>query len=587
MNPIQEVIRAALKHRQEGRADAARTLLQRTISKEPRHPDLHHTLAVLLFEQGEKEQALFYGERAMELAPGRPHILNTMAMLYGAVGRPADSERVCREAIAIDPRYPKPYAALGAVLTDQGKLEEAEGMFKAALTIDPNLAECRQNYGRWLLETSKSEQAVAELMASVRMRPQDHRFQLHLASTMNYAPGTDPHQVFAAHLRFGQLLGTPAAPPPPHDPDPDRPLRIGYLSADFRAHSVAYFSEPILAHHDRTKFQLFCYSNHHVEDHFTERFRAMPGVTFRKIIYQTDEAVVDQIRRDRVDILIDLGGLSIGHRLGVVMRRPAPIQINHIGYPNTTGVRAIDYRIVDSFTDPAGEADALAVEKLERLDPCFLCFRPPEGAPEPTPPAPDAPITFGSFNVSAKINASLLRLWARVLEAAPGSRLLLKSKNLGLPTVRDYFLARFSDHGIDATRVDMLDRVPSTADHLALYSRLHVALDTFPYHGTTTTCEALWMGVPVVSLTGRTHASRVGLSLLNAVGAPELAAADEDAYVRIAADLARDYNRIVDLRTRLRRQMRASPLCDEPGFVARLETFYRRAWRERCAASTS
>ncbi|MCC6675891.1 MAG: tetratricopeptide repeat protein [Phycisphaerales bacterium] len=582
MNQVQEVIRAALQHRQEGRFDAARSLLQRAIAKEPRHPDLHHTLAVLLFERGEKEQALFYGERANELGPRRPHVLNTLAMLYGSLGRVEDSERVCREAIAIEPRYPKPYASLGAVLTEMGKLEEARGMFEKALALDPNLAECRHNYGRWLLETSKSEQAVAELTTSVRQRPQDARFQLHLASTMNYAPGLTAAQVLAAHERYGRLLGDPPPAPRPADPDPDRPLRIGFLSADFRAHSVSYFAEPILTGLDRSRFSIFCFSNSHTEDHVTERLRALPGLTFRRIVNESDDRTAEIIRQDGVDILIDLSGLSIGHRMGVIMRRPAPIQMSHIGYPNTTGVRAIDYRIVDSLTDPPGAADASAVEKLERLDPCFLCYRATAAAPEPQMPGPDAPITFGSFNVSAKVNAPLLRLWARLLEAAPGSRLLLKSKNLGMPTVRDYFLERFSQHGIDAARVDLLDRVPSTADHLALYSRLHVALDTFPYHGTTTTCEALWMGVPVVSLAGDSHVSRVGLSLLNAIGLPELSAADEDVYVKIAAELARDRARLVQLRSGLRERMRASALCDEKSYVARLEAFYRRAWAERC-----
>lgn len=582
MNQVQEVIRSALKHREEGRYDAARLLLQRAMAKEPRHPDLPHTMAVLLLEQGEKEQALYFGERANELGPRRPNVLNTLAMLYGAVGRVKDSERVCREAIAIEPRYPKPYASLGAVLTEMGQLEEAQGMFRKALELDPNLAECRQNYGRWLLETSRSEQAVVELAASVRQRPADSRFQLHLASTMNYAPGVEPREVLTAHERFGRLLGAPPPAPAPSSPDPERPLRVGYMSADFRAHSVSYFAEPALAGHDRAAFQVHCYSNSQTEDHVTERIRGLPGLVFRRIVNQGDAAVSEQIRRDGIDILVDLSGLSIGHRLGVVMRRPAPIQVNHIGYPNTTGVRALDYRIVDSRTDPPGAADAMAVERLERLDPCFLCYRPAAAAPEPVAPPEGAPVTFGSFNVAAKINAPLLRLWARLLEAVPGSRLLLKSKNLGMPTVRDYFLERFAQHGIESSRVDLLDRVASTADHLALYSRLHVALDTFPYHGTTTTCEALWMGVPVVSLAGPTHVSRVGLSLLSAIGAPELAAASEDEYVGIAAELAGDRPRLLALRAGLRERIRASPLCDERAYVARLEGFYRRAWRERC-----
>jgi predicted O-linked N-acetylglucosamine transferase (SPINDLY family) len=298
-----------------------------------------------------------------------------------------------------------------------------------------------------------------------------------------------------------------------------------------------------------------------------------------------DDAALDRAIRDaRIDILIELSGHTAGGRLTALSRKPAPLIVTTIGYPNSSGHPAVDLRIVDSTTDPSG-SETLATERLLRLDPCFLCYRPPADASEPVLPAADAPITFGSFNLSTKVSQETLRLWASVLRAVPGARLLVKSKSLGGDAARRHFLERLAARGIATDRVEIVGYTKGVAEHLALYGRVHVALDTTPYNGTTTTCEALWMGVPVVTLCGDRHASRVGASLLGAAGLGDLVARNADEFAEIAVRLATDRPRLADLRCTLRARLRSSPLTDAESYSARFHALLREAWRARCTAT--
>jgi protein O-GlcNAc transferase len=299
----------------------------------------------------------------------------------------------------------------------------------------------------------------------------------------------------------------------------------------------------------------------------------------------SDDEAAALIRQDKIDILIDLAGHTMGNRLPVFGRKPAPLQMTYLGYANTTGLRAIDYRITDSLSDPPGMTDAHYTEKLLRLDPPFLCYQPPEQ----TPPVADPPmlsngfVRFGSFNNATKIREETIALWSRVLAALPDARLLLKARALGDAGARRRIFQGFAAHGIDAPRVELIEAGMSLADHLDTYRTMDIALDTFPYNGTTTTCEAMWMGVPVVSRVGGTHVSRVGLSLLSSVGHPELAVETDDAFVATAVDLASGPRPLTDLRRSLRDQLRASPLCQARGFSPRFELALRDAWRTYCA----
>jgi predicted O-linked N-acetylglucosamine transferase (SPINDLY family) len=396
------------------------------------------------------------------------------------------------------------------------------------------------------------------------------------------------------------------------DRDPERPLRIGVLSGDLRTHSVGYFAEPWIAAKPADVTLIAFHTNPpNPADPMEKRFRSLFDQWVEAAML--DDAALDRaIREARVDILIELSAHTAGGRLTALSRKPAPVIVSAIGYPNTSGHPAVDYRLVDSTTDPCSDrpsrphadppagphayphggltaaetsADDLATERLLRLDPCFLCYRPPADASEPVLPAVDAPITFGSFNLSTKISSETIALWSAAMAAVPGSRLLVKSKALGGDAARRHFLERLACGGIAPERVEIVGYTKGIAEHLALYGRVHVALDTTPYNGTTTTCEALWMGVPVVTMAGDRHAARVGASLLAAAGMPELVARNADEFAEIAARLATDRARIAEFRTTLRGRVAASPLADSAGYAARFHAALRGIWRERCAGS--
>ena len=287
-----------------------------------------------------------------------------------------------------------------------------------------------------------------------------------------------------------------------------------------------------------------------------------------------------------VDILVDLAGHTAGNRMPLFSLRPAPVQVTYLGYPNTTGLSTMDYRITDAWADPPGQTEALHTEKLIRLDHGFLCYTPPEAAPEvdPSPHRKTGAVTFGSFNNMAKFNAGVASLWASVLKAVPGSRLIMKFKTLSDPEVRQTVIDAFAANGVSSDRLSLHGFLPSFADHFALYNRIDIGLDTTPYNGTTTTCEALWMGVPVLALAGRTHVARVGVSILTGLGLSELVAQSREDYVQMAAALARDCRRLDALRKGLRPRMQASPLMDGPGFARRVESAYRAMWRRWCTS---
>jgi len=361
---------------------------------------------------------------------------------------------------------------------------------------------------------------------------------------------------------------------------------LGVLSPDLREHSCAYFLEPLLRHLDRSAFEIYLYHDHFRTDAISARLQSLAAV-WRNFVGQPDASVEKVIRADAPDILIDLAGhTGSTNRLPLLARRLAPVQVTYLGYPDTTGVPAMDYRFTDGIADPAGDADAFATERLVRFAPTAWCYAPPSDSPAPDP-APCArtgdPVTFGSFNAPAKLTDATLAQWGRLLGAVPGSRLLLKGSNFSDPAGRAESLARFARCGLPVDRVDLLGRTAGTAEHLACYHRIDVALDTFPYHGTTTTCEALWMGVPVITHAGDCHVSRVGASLLTAVGHPEWIARDEDDYIHIAATLAADPARLRTLGRELRSQVLASPLMDHAGQATRFGTALRECWQAWCA----
>jgi predicted O-linked N-acetylglucosamine transferase (SPINDLY family) len=416
-----------------------------------------------------------------------------------------------------------------------------------------------------LVRAGRRDEAMDLLESFVARHPADAAMRSELLMGLQYLE-REPAAVARAHRAFGEHL--PRPDPPRFTRRPGEPLRVGLLSSDLRGHSVGFFVQS-LAMHARAGMELVAFSGAPKawSDGVTERIRAHCGRWHE--VGAMDDATLDAlIRTERIDVLLELAGHTTGHRLAAIARKPAPVIVTAIGYPDTTGLPAIDARLVDSITDPAG-TEARCTERLVRLDPCFLCYTPPEDAPEPRMPAAEAPITFGSFNNASKIGPRTARIWSGVLAAVPGSRLLLKSAGLADRVTRGVLLQALAAEGIDPERVETLDLAAGRREHLDAYARVHVALDTTPYNGTTTTCEALWMGVPVVAIRGDRHAARVSTSLLRAAGFSEWIADDAAGFARVAAELALDRSRLMALRSSMRDTMQASTLMDGRGYAAR------------------
>jgi predicted O-linked N-acetylglucosamine transferase (SPINDLY family) len=365
----------------------------------------------------------------------------------------------------------------------------------------------------------------------------------------------------------------------------DRPLRIGYVSGDFRNHAVAWFMTPVLEQHDRQKFHVYCYSNFHKVDSTTTMLQHY-ATGWRQIENTSDRSAADLVRKDGIDILIDLSGHTRGGRLGLFAYKPAPVQMTYLGYLNTTGMPTIDYRITDALGDPFGQSERYHVEKLLRLPDCMWCYAPHQRMPDVSalPAGTGGHITFGSFNNSMKLNPELIELWARVLGAAPSARLIIA----GVPSgkMRERIHEEFAMKRVDPGRVELLGRLPMHG-FWRLYHRVDVALDSFPCNGGTTTFDSLWMGVPVVSQCGDRFASRAGFSILSNAGLNDLVAFSDEEYVAIAASWARDLDRLRAVRAGMRDRLRASPLLDSARFTRNLEHLYRQAWHEWCRSRQS
>jgi predicted O-linked N-acetylglucosamine transferase (SPINDLY family) len=391
-----------------------------------------------------------------------------------------------------------------------------------------------------------------------------------------------PADIFASHEHVGQQFERPIArfaQRAGENENSARPLRIGYVSPDFRQHSVAHFIEPVLAAHDKKKFEVFCYYNDTVSDDTTLRIQSLVP-HWRVLAELSDHDAARKVQEDKIDILVDLAGHTNRNSLMMFARKPAPLQATWLGYPNTTGFSCMDYRITDALCDPVGMTDALHTEKLIRLPDCFSCFTPP--AQSPTVGALAAlhgdGIMFGSFNYFIKMNEQVIETWARILARVANSRLTLKYRSLNSESVQTVVRTAFAKHGVTRERLVLLGNDASQLDHLARYNSIDIALDPFPYNGTTTTCDALWMGVPVIALAGRTHVARVGVSQLTNIGLSEFIAADVDSYVDIAVALANDLPRLTQLRGSLRERMKISPLMDAPRFTRNLERAFHEMW---------
>ena len=585
-------LQQAVTHAQHGRSDQALALIRRYLTKKPNDADANNMGALLCAQLAQLDQGLYFAERAAKAAPERADVLTTLGKLLQLCGKTENAATTLERAITLDPSLPDAHMTLGACLQHTGRLDDAISAMARAVELRPEHTESRVNLGLLHLDRGEADLAVDALREATRLEPASVIAWDTLALALNYDWRATPQDVFAAHKRFGELLerGVRAYRSHANDPNPIRPLRIGYLSRDMRRHSVAYFLQSILDAHNDDRVETYCYSTTLAPDDMTDRLRSRAGV-WRDAGALDDLALAEKIRSDSIDILVELSGHFSGHRLPVMALRPAPVQVTYLGYPATTGLTRIDARLCDSHTDPAPAADRLASERLVRLDPCFLGYAPPPEAPSaeeqvsPLPMLEGGHVTFGSFNDLKKLSPPTLDAWAALLERVPGSRLLLKNRGFDTPALRARVESMLKERGVSPDRVELIARIPSMREHLDLYARVDLALETFPYHGTTTTCEAAWMGVPTLTIAGDAHASRVGVSLLSALGLPELIATDPTDYVTRGAELVSDPGSLGDMRSGLRRRMSESPLCDHASFARRLEGAYHTMFTDWCGSA--
>jgi len=509
-----------------------------------------------------------------------------LGVLYERSARAEEAIAAYEAAVALRPDDAVALRGLGGILRRVGQLERAIALLTRAIAVDPGDAVAHANLGLTLSATGRHDEALPALAEAVRLAPDDANPHHARLLTMHYASQVTPAEVAAAHRAFGRMIERrhPALPPVWYGRAEGRRLRIGFVSGDFRRHAVAFFLEPLLAQLTRDTFEIHAFSTFALEDEVTVRLRALCDA-FHDVSGASAGDIAARVRRARIDVLVDLAGHMSHNRLDVFAHKPAPLSLTWLGYPDTTGLTRIDLRITDAECDPPGLTESLHTERLLRLPGGFLCYGAPRPAPDvaPCPSAGGAPIRFGSFNSLHKVSDHLLALWSRLLREAPEAQLVLKNPFLSSESGRAQLRARLDQAGISLARVELIGQVPDTASHLAVYGRVDVALDTYPYHGTTTTCDALYMGVPVVTLAGPAHVSRVGASLLTRVGLADLVTHDDDTYIARALELARDRPRREALRRELRTRMETGGLSDGARFARVFGDAILRAYAEQAA----
>ncbi|MBF0374726.1 MAG: hypothetical protein HQL39_15080, partial [Alphaproteobacteria bacterium] len=490
-------------------------------------------------------------------------------------------------AVRISPDHGPAQCNLGSLLRLIGYFRSAVDHLEAAARLNPNLLEVHVNLADAYKDHGLIKEAVPHYARAFALNPQHAESHSNLLLALNYTSGRTGLESLKAHKFWAQQHADkllPAESSHHNDPNPNRKLRLGLVSSDLRRHSVGYFLEPLFEHLDRDAFEIFAYSNSGIEDEFTARFKAL-STGWRSIIGVPNDEAARMIRDDGIDILMDATGHTGGNRLLVFAHKPAPVQFTWLGYPNTTGMAAMDFRITDAITDPIGASDPWYTERIVRLGRPFLCYRPPAEAIQPVAPPPAAEtgtVTFGSFNNIAKLTPQVLTVWGRLLAAVPNGRLILKSRCFQDEETKGRFAGLIAQGGARPDQIVLFPHDESSKDHFAAYNRIDIGLDPFPYNGTTTTIEALWMGVPVVTLQGDQHAGRVGASILIHSGLGDLVTIDEASYIATAAALAGDPDRLADLRAGMRERLLRSPLLDEKGFAVSFGDAMRGMWKTWC-----
>ncbi len=565
-----------------GDAQAALMAYETALSHDPAYAAAHYNTGNALVTVGRRADALAAYRRAIALKPDFVDAEVALGAALDDLGQFDAAVASYRRALALQPDYAQVHSNLGNALKELGQFDGAAASYRRALAIDPKYAEGHNNLGNALKDLRRVADAEACYRRAIKLNPAYAEAHSNLLFLLNYSDDKDPSLLLSEARHYGDVVTPPDRAPTisPRSREPERCLRVGFVSGDFRAHPVSYFFEAVLAalaNQTSGRLELFCYHNHSSSDEVTERIKSLCH-GWRPAVSLSDEMLVRRIADDRIDILIDLAGHTAHNRLPLFARKPAPVQLSWLGYFATTGVAAIDYLIADPWTLPESQ-EANFAEKIWRLPQTRLCFTPPDADVEVNalPALSNGYLTFGCFNNLTKMNDRVVALWSQVLAGVPDSRLFLKSPQFMELSIQQEVAGRFAAGGVDRSRL-IMEGLSSRAEYLKTYQRLDIALDPFPYTGGTTTCEALWMGVPVLTLAGEHFLSRQGVGLMMNAGLPEWIASNADDYVARAVSHASDLKRLALLRASLRQQVLASPLFDAPLFARHFELALRNMW---------
>jgi predicted O-linked N-acetylglucosamine transferase (SPINDLY family) len=565
-----------------GEVEAAAACYRRSTQLKPDSAEAHLGLGTALEGQGNPHDALLSYRRALELKPDYADAYNNLGALLHSGGQTDDAISSHQQAIRLKPDYAEAHCNLGIAFQTLGRHAEAIACYHRALELKPDYAEAHVNLGNARKDQGELRDALDCYRRAMALKPDSAPAHSNLLYTLHFCPDYDSRAIYLAHREWEQQHAAPLAEqqrPHANDRSPDRRLRVGYVSPDFRDHVVGRNLLPLFREHNRQEVEVFCYSDVLTPDHVTAQLRSSAAV-WRSIVGLNHEQLADLIRQDAIDVLVDLTLHMAGSRLLAFARKPAPVQVTYLGYCSTTGLNAIDYRLTDPFLElPSGE-ERLYAEQSICLPETYWCYEPPADAPPVNaPPACEAGhVTFGCLNNFCKVTQPTLVAWCRLLKVVPRSRLLLHAHP---GSHRDRVRNFLAEHDVSPERLSFVSFAP-IAEYMRLYQQIDIALDPFPCGGGITTCDALWMGVPVVSLVGNTAVGRAGFSILSNVGLPELAARDTEQYVDIAVAMAQDLPRLADLRTTLRDRMRNSPLMDASRFARNVEAAYRAMWCRWC-----
>lgn len=563
-----------------GELSSAIEAYRHAVSLQPNYVQALANLGRSLCKAGQYEPSIVELRRAVSLAPNWADGFICLGNTFREYGRLDEARQAMERALAINPQNTEACANLAVIHQERREVDPAIDLCRRALALRPELPQALNNLGRSLLDAGLIDEAIASYRESEAIGPSPTTGS-NLLFALHLHPDSDPQSLREAHARWNSTYAATLAPPTlsfPKDRNPDRTLRVGFVSPDFHNHPVGRFMLPLLEHHDRTQLKALCYSDSRQSDNLNRRLRTVADA-WHDTARLSDDRLANLIRSDRIDILVDLALHTEGNRLLVFARKPAPVQTTYLAYCSSSGLATMDYRLTDPYLDPSGSDESIYCERSIRIE-SYWCYSPPAESPPvgPLPALQNGFVTFGCLNSFQKVSGPLLRLWIRILQNVPNSRLMLHSYE---GSHRRRVLDLFITEGVDPNRISFVGPQP-TPDYFRQYNAIDIALDTFPYTGGTTTCDALWMGVPAITLVGKTAVSRGGASILTNAGLSDYIANTPQQYIESSIRIALNVQRLAELRAQLREQMQNSRLMDAPRFAREMERAFRQMWRERC-----